>query len=60
MLTGKLPFQGRTQQEMMIARLRSDPMPIRRMRPELDEPIVFEGVPLKFEVTGKFKVQESR
>ena len=41
MLTGKLPFQGRTQQEMMIARLRSDPTPIRRMRPELDiqEPV---------------------
>src|SRR5205823_13988138 len=38
MLTGKLPFQGRTQQEMMIARLRSDPMPIRRMRPDLDIP----------------------
>ena len=32
MLTGKLPFTGRTQQEMMIARLRSDPVPIRRMR----------------------------
>jgi serine/threonine protein kinase len=41
MLTGKLPFTGRTQQEMMIARLRSDPVPIRRMRPELDIP---EGV----------------
>ena len=33
MLTGKLPFQGRTQQEMMIARLRSDPTPLRKMRP---------------------------
>ena len=42
MLTGKLPFQGRTQQEMMIARLRSDPMPIRRMRPELDIPEAVE------------------
>ncbi|MEX2180197.1 MAG: serine/threonine-protein kinase [Gemmatimonadaceae bacterium] len=41
MLTGKLPFQGRTQQEMMIARLRSDPIPIRRMRPDFDLP---EGV----------------
>jgi serine/threonine-protein kinase len=29
MLTGKLPFTGRTQQEMMIARLRSDPIPLR-------------------------------
>ena len=44
MLTGKLPFQGRTQQEMMIARLRSDPMPIRRMRPELDIPEAVEKV----------------
>ncbi|NUQ21739.1 MAG: protein kinase [Gemmatimonadaceae bacterium] len=35
MLTGKLPFSGRTQQEMMINRLRSDPMPIRAMRPDL-------------------------
>ena len=28
MLTGKLPFEGRTQQEMMIARLRNDPIPL--------------------------------
>ena len=38
MLTGKLPFQGRTQQETMIARLRSDPTPLRQMRPELSLP----------------------
>src|SRR3954463_10012390 len=44
MLTGKLPFQGRTQQEMMIARLRSDPMPIRKMRPDLDIPEAVEKV----------------
>jgi serine/threonine protein kinase len=35
MLTGKLPFTGRTQQEMMIARLRSDPMPLRDAAPGL-------------------------
>ncbi|PYP80475.1 MAG: hypothetical protein DMD35_05045 [Gemmatimonadetes bacterium] len=35
MLTGKLPFTGRTQQEMMIARLRSDPMPLRQAAPRL-------------------------
>jgi serine/threonine-protein kinase len=35
MLTGKLPFTGRTQQEMMIARLRSDPMPLREASPKL-------------------------
>ena len=44
MLTGKLPFQGRTQQEMMIARLRSDPVPIRRMRPDFDIPEAVERV----------------
>jgi serine/threonine-protein kinase len=44
MLTGKLPFQGRTQQEMMIARLRNDPMPLRRMRPDLDIPEAVERV----------------
>jgi serine/threonine-protein kinase len=44
MLTGKLPFQGRTQQEMMIARLRSDPIPLRTMRPDLDLPDATERV----------------
>ena len=44
MLTGKLPFQGRTQQEMMIARLRSDPTPLRKMRPDLDLPESVERV----------------
>jgi len=44
MLTGKLPFQGRTQQEMMIARLRSDPIPLRRMRADLTFPEAVERV----------------
>lgn len=35
MLTGKLPFNGRTQQDVMLARLKGDPIPIREMRPEL-------------------------
>jgi len=35
MLTAKLPFSGRTQQEMMIARLRSDPVPLRQAAPSL-------------------------
>ena len=35
MLTGKLPFQGRNAQEMMIARLRSQPVPIRQYRPDV-------------------------
>jgi serine/threonine protein kinase len=44
MLTGKLPFTGRTQQEMMIARLRSEPTPLRKMRPDLDFPESVERV----------------
>jgi serine/threonine-protein kinase len=35
MFTGKLPFQGRNAQEMMIARLRGTATPIRQVRPEL-------------------------
>jgi serine/threonine-protein kinase len=44
MLTGKLPFTGRTQQEMMIARLRSEPVPLRTARPDLDFPEAVEKV----------------
>jgi serine/threonine protein kinase len=33
MFTGKLPFQGRTAQEMMIARLRGKPTSVRQYRP---------------------------
>jgi serine/threonine-protein kinase len=35
MFTGKLPFEGRNAQEMMMARLRGKPTPLRRLRPEL-------------------------
>jgi eukaryotic-like serine/threonine-protein kinase len=35
MFTGKLPFQGRNAQEMMIARLRDRPVPLRQLRPDL-------------------------
>ncbi|HEY9228345.1 MAG TPA: serine/threonine-protein kinase, partial [Gemmatimonadaceae bacterium] len=44
MLTGKLPFQGRTQQEMMIARLRSEPLSLRKVRPDIDLPESIERV----------------
>jgi serine/threonine protein kinase len=47
MLTGRLPFTGRTQQEMMIARLRSEPTPLRQARPDLDLPETVERVLLK-------------
>jgi len=47
MLTGKLPFEGRTQQEMMIARLRNDPIPLRQRRAGMDFPEGMEQVLLK-------------
>jgi serine/threonine-protein kinase len=34
MFTGKLPFQGRTPQEMMVSRLRGKPTPLRQHRSE--------------------------
>jgi serine/threonine-protein kinase len=37
MFTGKLPFQGRNAQEMMIARLRGQPVKLRQVRPDLPE-----------------------
>ena len=47
MLTGRLPFTGRTQQEMMIARLRNEPMPLRLARPDIEFPEPVERVLLK-------------
>jgi eukaryotic-like serine/threonine-protein kinase len=35
MFSGKLPFQGRNPQEMMIARLRGQPLTLRQLRPDL-------------------------
>jgi serine/threonine-protein kinase len=35
MFSGKLPFQGRNAQEMMIARLRGQPRMLRELRPDL-------------------------
>ena len=35
MFSGQLPFQGRSAQEMMIARLRGNAMPLRQAKPDL-------------------------
>jgi eukaryotic-like serine/threonine-protein kinase len=40
MFTGKLPFQGKNAQEMMIARLRGHPLMLRQVRPDL--PVTLE------------------
>jgi serine/threonine-protein kinase len=47
MLTGQLPFAGRTQQELMVNRLRSEPLGIRRVRPELGFTAALEKVLLR-------------
>jgi serine/threonine protein kinase len=39
MFTGKLPFQGRNAQEMMIARLRGTATPVRQVRADLPQPL---------------------
>ena len=44
MLTGQLPFDGDTQQELMIARLKGESTPIRAKRPDLDIPEAVEKV----------------
>jgi eukaryotic-like serine/threonine-protein kinase len=38
MLTGKLPFLGSTQQEIMMARLRGGPVSMRELRPDVEIP----------------------
>ena len=45
LFTGKLPFQGRTPQEMMIARLRGKPTPVRTVLPSF--PKKLEAVIMK-------------
>jgi serine/threonine protein kinase len=47
MLTGKLPFDGRTQQELMIARLKHAPTPLRSIRQDLAFSESLERVLLK-------------
>jgi serine/threonine protein kinase len=44
MLTGKLPFDGPTQRDIMIARFKGNSIPIRTRRPDLDFPVAVEKV----------------
>ena len=44
LLTGRLPFGGRDQQEQMLARLRTEPTPLRDLRPGLAVPAETERV----------------
>jgi serine/threonine protein kinase len=44
MLTGQLPFEGRTAHEIMVARLKGDAIPIRVKRPDLDIPAAVDAV----------------
>lgn len=44
MLAGQLPFDGKTQHEIMIGRLKGASIPIRSRRPDLDIPVPVERV----------------
>ena len=44
MLTGQLPFEGRSQHEVMVARLKGDSIPIRTKCPDLGIPVPIEKV----------------
>jgi eukaryotic-like serine/threonine-protein kinase len=44
MLTGKLPFDGPTQRDIMIARFKGVSIPIRQRRPDLNLPVAVEKV----------------
>jgi len=47
MFTGKLPFEGKTAQDMMIARLRGQPLPLRKARSDLEFSAAFEKALMK-------------
>ena len=47
MFTTKLPFEGKTAQDLMIARLRGQPVPLRRSRPDLNFTPAFEKALMK-------------
>jgi serine/threonine-protein kinase len=47
MFTTKLPFEGKTAQDTMIARLRGQPIPLRRSRPDLNFTPAFEKALMK-------------
>ena len=47
MFTGKLPFEGKTAQDMMIARLRGQPLPLRKAKAELEFTAQFEKALMK-------------
>jgi serine/threonine-protein kinase len=47
MFTGQLPFQGKSAQDLMIARLRGEPIPLRRIRADLTFTPEFEKALMK-------------
>jgi serine/threonine protein kinase len=47
MFTTKLPFEGKSAQDLMIARLRGQPVPMRRARPDLNFTAAFEKALMK-------------
>ncbi len=47
MFSGRLPFEGKSAQDMMIARLRGQPLPLRKARPDIPFTPEFEKALMK-------------
>ena len=61
MFTGRLPFEGRSAQDMMIARLRGMPLPLRKARADLTFTPEFEKALMKaIEVEPNERYQSAR
>ena len=61
MFTGKLPFEGKSAQDMMIARLRGQPLPLRKARADLQFPEAFEKALMKaIEADPNDRYQDAR
>jgi serine/threonine-protein kinase len=61
MFSGRLPFEGKSAQDMMIARLRGTPLPLRKARPDLNFSPEFEKALMKaIEVEPGDRYQSAR
>jgi hypothetical protein len=47
MFSGRLPFEGKSAQDMMIARLRGQPLPLRKARADIPFTAEFEKALMK-------------
>jgi len=61
MFCGRLPFEGRSAQDLMIARLRGTPLPLRKARPDLNfSPDLEKALMKAIEVEPSSRYQNAR